>query len=197
MPALTTGLIQSYSFRDERGFQAVTRMFFPASDTVAHAQGDAKLVAEALVGVTLSATVLDTDGATSVVKSNGVYTTPAQAWIAAGDGAYSSIADKLVLIFNDSAGRPHRFQIPCPDAAIFSLGDHVQAQGTNAALALLVSQMLARDTNGGAHTTTAAVCSAEGYPLVAYSAGYRSRRKTPRRMNTGLRQADGNADIWP
>jgi hypothetical protein len=196
VPTYPYGLPQSYTFSDPRGFKAVTRMFINSTQSVANNEGNALKIAQALAGVSRTATVNDEGGTTTCVKSNGVYTTPTQPYIAATSGPYDSIADKLVLIFNDAAGRPHKYQIPCPLETIFNT-DNVQVLASDAAVALLCSQMLAADTNGGTHTTTAAVVSAQGQPLVAFASGYRSRSQTPRRMNTNLRQADGNADIWP
>lgn len=196
MPTYPYGLAQSYTFSDVRGFKAVTRMFINSTASVANNEANALKIAQALAGISRSATVNDEGGTTTLIKSNGVYTTPTQPFIAATTGPYDSIADKVTFIFNDAAGRPHRYQIPCPLETIFNT-DNVQVLASNAAVALFCSQMLAADTNGGTHTTTTAVVSAQGASLVSFASAYRSRRQTPRRMNTNLRQADGNADIWP
>lgn len=196
MAAVNFGLPQSFTFQDVRNFKAVTRMFAAATSSAANANGDMKKIATALVGLTTSATVLDETGAITVIKSNGVYTTPTQAVTPATTGAYQSISDKVAFVFADAANRPHKFLIACPLESIFST-DNIQVDRTNAAAALFVSQVLSVDTWGGTHTTTAACATAQGPALVGVLAAYRVKSVVPRRFNTSILNSDETGGAYP
>lgn len=197
MAALTSGVPQSYIFSDPRGFKARTTMHFNSGyGTATLLRADCFQIAKDIHALSLSASVLDNDGSTAVIKSAGSYTTAEQPYVAATTGAYDSIADKLAIVLNDGQGKPHTFLIPMPNASVFRT-DNKTADITVAILANLVSDMLFASTGGGTVTTTKPIVNAAGANMVSFVNAYRVSRKTPRRMFRSLKGADTTSPVWP
>jgi hypothetical protein len=182
MAALTTAQQQTYIYRDTK--QQISRMTLYLLDDAGGigSAGNGAYLANDLVGVSDSATVLNHDGATSEIRAKGPYTTDAQTWIAATAAAYTTVADKAVFYFVDAANRVHKYTVACPKPSIF-LADNRTVDFTNAAVKQLVADFLNITFSGTAPRGDSPVTNASGIPLVASVAGTRVSTKTPKRFN--------------
>lgn len=91
---------------------------------------------------------------------------------------FPTVEDKAVLVFSDTQGSRHSFQVPAPKTSVFE-SDGETVNSANAGVAAVIT-----DINTfvyGFQTDTA--------PLV-YTGGYRLRRKTHRKVNINVKSAN-------
>ena len=85
---------------------------------------------------------------------------------------YADIEDKALLLFEDAAGKYHRYLIPAPIEAMF-LADGITIDKTQAAMASLITGW----------TVTYPVCGIDGSILTTYIGGWLRRKRLRRRYN--------------
>jgi len=84
---------------------------------------------------------------------------------------YFTAKDKARLLFSDTAGGFHRYDVPTPKAASF-LADGETVNVAEANMAALIAAMLASHA-----------CGRNAFPLTRFIGGIRARRRTDRRFN--------------
>lgn len=77
-----------------------------------------------------------------------------------GSGPYSTVQDKVYLVFTDSMGSTVTVTLPCPNAAIF-MADNKTVDPTNALVSAIILACIGT------------VLSAAGNPVNLYLTGYR------------------------
>lgn len=176
----------SLSLRDSRGFVSVFR-WWQTVDTGSGADAtDYNAVWTAVIaavqGLTNCATI-STGGSFDFVPGN-----PA-VW--GGTGQFSSVVDKALMSFMDSAGHVHRYHIPAPLAGIFRSDlTTVINDGTNALVAAFVSAM--KTASGTAYVSsrnTSGTADSPGAALVSFIGGHRLTGKEPKRFNSFIKSA--------
>ena len=103
-------------------------------------------------------------------------------------GAYESIIDKAVMVFQDAAGQLHRFEVPAPKIAIFKT-DKITVDPANTAVAAFTAFMTTGQTNGNLIT------SRQALPYLNYMGGFYKARKIRRRLNVLVLQPDLTASL--
>jgi hypothetical protein len=156
MAAPAAALYTSYVFRDAKGQTAKLRTII----------GDTTLAAVTTDQVSLKALLVAVSNATVRLVSQDH---PSVSYGAAS--VYQDVEDKAQLVFTDTLGYMHRYQIPAPKAAGFDTdGETVLASETN--MAALITAL----------TTYTYGRTSDTAPLV-YIGGIRIRRRFQRKFN--------------
>lgn len=154
---------QKYSFRDAKGNVSVMKFFVQTNaSSVINLQTD--LVAfSALITPLTNAALQNASGLDS---RYGV----AQYGAHASGGAYESVIEKAVLVFQDNTGQLHRFQIPAPKVSIFK-ADKVTVDPGNTDVAAFVNNLV------GPFTHLGQIVTRQNVPFANFMGGvYRSAR---------------------
>lgn len=122
--------------------------------------------------------------ATGIVPIYGV----AQYGTHATGGAYESVIDKAVMVYQDTAGTLHRYEVPAPKIAIFK-NDKITVDPANSLVVAFNALMAAAWANGET------VCSRQDLPLANYMGGFYKARKIRRRLNVLVLQPDLTASL--
>lgn len=180
---MATGAAQSYTFYDAKQQSRRLSLYVNRAGTVTQQESDGIEFGVALAGC--SNTSLDLAGS---VRAKGPYTsTPVP--VAPGTAAtYQDVADKAVIVFQDSSGQLHKYQIPCPVSAIF-LADAESVDFTNAAVKQLVADFTHTTFGGTAPIASNPVVTRNGAVLTASVGGYRTRKKASQRFNIYTRNS--------
>lgn len=161
-PFVNAKYVQSYTFRDAKGNTARFTTYLDTVDlTVSQALG--QTIGGHLVAISNAA----------LQAAHGLYAPygPAQYGTHATSGAYESVIEKAVLVFQDLTGQLHRFEVPAPKISIF-LADKITVDPANAGVANLIADM----TGGLVYTR-------QGQVFANYMGGYFRARKIRRRTN--------------
>lgn len=167
---------QSYTFRDAKGNTSAFRVFIDegAAGDADAVQAFAVSLRDALIALTNAAF----QGARGTLTEYGV----AQYGAHAVGGAYESIVEKAVLVFQDLAGQLHRYEIPAPKIALFK-ADKVTVDPTNGSVVTFVGLMT--QAAPGVH-----VVSRQDIGLANYMGGVFKARKIRRRLNILVLEPD-------
>jgi hypothetical protein len=103
-------------------------------------------------------------------------------------GAYESVIDKAVMVFQDTSGGLHRYEIPAPKIAIFK-NDKITVDPANSTIVTFVGLMTTAFGDGNF------VCVRNGLQLVNYMGGFYKARKLRRRLNVLILQPDLTAAL--
>lgn len=101
----------------------------------------------------------------------------------ASGGAYESIIDKAVMVFQDAAGQLHRYEIPAPKVAIFK-NDKITVDPANSAVAAFTAAFSTVQAGG------CFVCSRQDIALANFMGGVYKARKLHRRLNILVLEPD-------
>lgn len=154
----------SVNFRDVKGFSS-TNKFFGSYDTPDD-------------GATLYTAVKNGFAGISNAVYNGgigVSVVPSKPTLYGSNLEFSTIEDKAIFTFVDTAGSIHRWQVPAPKDAIF-LADGETVDPANGLVVAFVNAIT---------TATAGpsfVCSRAGIEVNFFAAGVRIRRKIRRKI---------------
>lgn len=157
-----TILQQSFTYRDAKGNTSVLRFYIDGTDLTA---GEVFAgVLNGHIGALSNAAFQNARGPYSIYGT-------AQYGAHNAGGAYESVIEKAVFVFQDAAGGLHRFTVPAPKIGIF-LADKITV---DPAIAGVVS--FKNDVTGGM------VLTRQGIALVNLMGGYYQARHLRRRMN--------------
>jgi hypothetical protein len=185
--AVLTGAIrQTYIVRDHKGNNARTSIWLQYSSVAADNVQMGQVYSQDLYAMQTGDTLLAHDGTTSVLKSKGPYTTPAQPYPRTfnSSGDYLTVEDKAVFVFASATGSLHRFQLAAPLASIF-MADSVTVDTTQAVVKQFIADITAT-AFGGTNPNVLilrAACDQDSNILKSYVGGYRARRKMQRRFS--------------
>lgn len=173
---------QSVTMRDAKGNTGVFRFFMDvtAAATLGAAHADVLTVINAFTPLS-NAALQNTRG---LVSEFGV----AQYGAHAVGGAYESIVDKAVLVFQDNSGQLHRFEIPAPKIAIFK-ADKITVDPAAATVITFINAMTTVQAGGSF------VASRQDIALANYMGGFYKARKIRRRLNVLVLQPDLTASL--
>lgn len=107
----------------------------------------------------------------------------------ASGGAYESVIEKAVLVFQDAAGQLHRFEVPAPKIAIFK-ADKVTVDPANGLVVTFIGLMAS-----GTFGVSATVVSRQDIPLANFMGGVFRGRKLRRRLNILVLEPDLTAGL--
>lgn len=151
---------ESFGFRDVKG-QTARMSLFCTDTTAALALTDMTNVYNLLAALTFAA----------VGPAKGAYTTSPTTNAYGTASEYQNIEEKAVFTFQTATGALHRYQLPCPKAAIF-LADKETIDPANTDVAAFTAAVIANK-----------VSSRDGSLITAFVGGVLARRKMQRRFN--------------
>lgn len=157
---MPTGLPQSWTFRDDKGQTATTRMFIKAGADAVAQEASAVAVKNALIGLSNAA----------IQSATGPDTEQSIARVYGANADFETVEDKAVFVYETAAGSIHKYQVPAPKAAIF-LSDGETIDFTNALVIAYNTAVLA------------AACDRNGVLVTISVGGYRDKRKLKTRFN--------------
>lgn len=177
------GQRQSFSYRDNKGNVARVTMFASIQGTAVAT--DVRTLMVSIGGLITPLTWAALQSANGPWSEYGV----AQYGAHNSGGAYESVIDKAVLVFQDAAGTLHRYEIPAPKVSIFK-ADKITVDPANTDVAALIAAM-----SGTPGTNSAFVTSRSGNFLANYMGGFYKARKIRRRLNVLVLQPDLTASL--
>jgi hypothetical protein len=190
MAALATGVKQIYTIRDHKGNTARMVVYLSSGYNPTSGNAAATALGADIYAMQTGDTKLQPDGVTPNVQGQGYFTSYAQPWEGAfnSSGNYLTIEDKAVLVFQDTAGAVHRYQLPAPLESIF-FADQETVDPTQVVVSQFIADMVHATFNSITPQTATLhpVEGADGTPLLKYVGGYRKRVKMRRRTNIFLK----------
>jgi hypothetical protein len=174
----------SATYRDAKGNTGVFRFFVSWTDAAATRDDLASQI-----GSVVTAYSALTNAALQSIKGGGAgeYGV-AQYGAHASGGAYESIVEKAVMVFQDASGTLHRYEVMAPKIAIFE-ADKVTVNPAGTGVATFISAM----STAGTHNVQ--LCSRSGILLTNYMGGFFRARKIRRRLNVLVLQPDLTASL--
>ena len=151
----TNGLV--LHFEDYNGKRATSSYRIDATE-VDPAAGAAAAIADAAQAMSAAELTSQEIIITAVKDDAGMPT----------DGPYARGADKAMIVFRTTSGRPVNFQIGSPDETILG-ADHLNVDPSDAAMAALITTFVSK------------CCDADGDAITGFQRGY--RRRPPRRKH--------------
>lgn len=175
-PFSTSVAIQTYTFRDAKGNTSTMKFFLDFTATTVES-------ASTSAGTILSALTPLTNAAVQSLHGPATEYGVAQYGAHVANGAYESIIEKAVMVFQDASGQLHRFQVPAPKVSIFK-ADKVTVDPANASVMAFIAAIT------GLLTAGVFVCTRQDIGFSNYMGGVYRSAKLRRRLNILVLEPD-------
>jgi hypothetical protein len=175
---------EGVTFRDAKGNTSPMRFFANTAAATPNFSVSAETFFTALVPLIKALTNAAVQSAIGPFTEYGV----AQYGVHNTGGAYESVVEKAVFVFQDNSGQLHRFQVPAPKVSIFK-ADKVTVDPANTDVAAFNTFMTTPDANG------VFIVSRQNVALANFMGGIFAGRKLRRRVNILVLEPDLAASI--
>jgi hypothetical protein len=181
-PGANVPVQNSVTMRDAKGNTSVFRYFLDINaGTLPAAQTQAAAINAGFAALS-NAALQNTKGLSS---EYGV----AQYGAHVANGAYESVIEKAVLVFQDASGQLHRFEIPAPKIAIFKT-DKVTVDPANGLVVTFIALVTTPAAGPGSF-----MCTRQDIAFSNYMGGVFKARKIRRKLNILVLEPDLTASL--